>query len=256
MGIVDHIKAICMQHGTTIPRLERVLGFGNGTIYNWARSSPSIDKVQKVADHFSVSVDRILYGFERSQFEQMVKLIMNRRTFEQFAQDTGIDPGDLTKILRGKTNGRPPLEIVRRIAASNPFRTVVEDEALFLAAGYTEEEAGEYQRRQQERLHELTGRFAAAGFAVRMKQEEYDERICIEHPNHGIVAEMFLHAFIEHGDRTLEELRSTYGQDQDQDDIITIAAHHDGEDWTEEELEEIEQFKQFVRMRRRQRGKE
>ncbi len=69
MGIVDHIKAICMQHGTTIPRLERVLGFGNGTIYNWARSSPSIDKVQKVADHFSVSVDRILYGFERSQFD-------------------------------------------------------------------------------------------------------------------------------------------------------------------------------------------
>ena len=75
---------------------------GNGTIYNWARSSPSIDKVQKVADHFSVSVDRILYGFERSQFEQMVKLIMNRRTFEQFAQDTGIDPGDVNQDPQGQ----------------------------------------------------------------------------------------------------------------------------------------------------------
>lgn len=30
----------------------------------------------------------------------------------------------------------------------------------------------------------------------------------------------------------------------------TIAAHHDGEDWTEEELEEIERFKQFVKMKR------
>ncbi|PYI57056.1 hypothetical protein DLM86_00995 [Paenibacillus flagellatus] len=30
----------------------------------------------------------------------------------------------------------------------------------------------------------------------------------------------------------------------------TIAAHHDGEDWTEEELEEIERFKEFVRSRR------
>ncbi|WP_368900565.1 helix-turn-helix domain-containing protein [Oceanobacillus oncorhynchi] len=30
----------------------------------------------------------------------------------------------------------------------------------------------------------------------------------------------------------------------------TIAAHHDGEDWTEEELEEIEEFKRFVAMRR------
>ncbi|MDF9844589.1 transcriptional regulator with XRE-family HTH domain [Paenibacillus sp. PastF-1] len=30
----------------------------------------------------------------------------------------------------------------------------------------------------------------------------------------------------------------------------TIAAHHDGEEWTEEELEEIERFKQFVKMKR------
>lgn len=35
--------------------------------------------------------------------------------------------------------------------------------------------------------------------------------------------------------------------------IETIAAHHDGEEWTEEELEEIERFKEFVRMKRKQR---
>lgn len=34
--------------------------------------------------------------------------------------------------------------------------------------------------------------------------------------------------------------------------IETIAAHHDGEEWTEEELEEIERFKEFVRMKRQQ----
>lgn len=32
--------------------------------------------------------------------------------------------------------------------------------------------------------------------------------------------------------------------------IETIAAHHDGDEWTEEELEDIEKFKEFVRMRR------
>lgn len=36
------------------------------------------------------------------------------------------------------------------------------------------------------------------------------------------------------------------------DDVETIAAHHDGEDWTDEELEEIEKFKEFVRMKRSQ----
>lgn len=39
------------------------------------------------------------------------------------------------------------------------------------------------------------------------------------------------------------------------DPIETIAAHHDGEDWTPEELEEIERFKEFVRMKRQQREK-
>lgn len=35
-------------------------------------------------------------------------------------------------------------------------------------------------------------------------------------------------------------------------EIQTIAAHHDGEDWTEEELEEIERFKAFVKSKRGQ----
>lgn len=35
------------------------------------------------------------------------------------------------------------------------------------------------------------------------------------------------------------------------DDVQTIAAHHDGEEWTEEELEEIERFKAFVRSKRK-----
>lgn len=39
-------------------------------------------------------------------------------------------------------------------------------------------------------------------------------------------------------------------------EIETIAAHHDGDEWTEEELQQIEEFKQFVKMRRKQRNKE
>ncbi|MFD2117260.1 helix-turn-helix domain-containing protein [Paenibacillus yanchengensis] len=35
-------------------------------------------------------------------------------------------------------------------------------------------------------------------------------------------------------------------------EIETIAAHHDGEEWTEEELEEIEAFKRFVKMKRQE----
>ena len=36
------------------------------------------------------------------------------------------------------------------------------------------------------------------------------------------------------------------------EDLNTIAAHHDGDEWTEEELEEIERFKQFIKLKRQQ----
>ncbi|MCK1989435.1 helix-turn-helix transcriptional regulator [Lysinibacillus fusiformis] len=35
--------------------------------------------------------------------------------------------------------------------------------------------------------------------------------------------------------------------------VQNIAAHHDGDEWTEEELQEIEEFKRFVAMRRKAR---
>jgi lambda repressor-like predicted transcriptional regulator len=49
---------------------------------------------------------------------------------------------------------------------------------------------------------------------------------------------------------TVEQLQAM----ADNHSIDTIAAHHDGEDWTEEELEELEKFKQFVRMKRQKEG--
>lgn len=37
---------------------------------------------------------------------------------------------------------------------------------------------------------------------------------------------------------------------EDKTEIETIAAHHDGESWTEDELQAIEDFKAFIRSRR------
>lgn len=40
-------------------------------------------------------------------------------------------------------------------------------------------------------------------------------------------------------------------EDEPNDDIQTIAAHHDDEEWTKEEIEEIEAFKEFVKSKRK-----
>lgn len=179
--MLENIQNLCKRNGMAISQLERELGFGRGAIYKWDKNSPSIDKVQKVADFFKVSVDRVLYGFEASQFEQMVRFIMNKRTCEQFAKDSGIDLETIEDIAMGLTTVKPSIEIVKKIASNNPVPYIVDEESLFKAAGYS-----------------------------------------------------------------LEEINK-----MNQDNISTIAAHHDGEDWTEEELEEIERFKEFVKMRRK-----
>lgn len=65
----------------------------------------------------------------------------------------------------------------------------------------------------------------------------------------------------EKGDRepdfeTLEAIADFFNVDMDylmgrSDTIHTIAAHHDNEDWTSEELAEIEEFKKYVKSKRK-----
>lgn len=52
-------------------------------------------------------------------------------------------------------------------------------------------------------------------------------------------------------DVSLDSLLGLDVAKKDENDIETIAAHHDGEEWTEEELKLIEEFKQFVKSQRK-----
>lgn len=59
--LYKRIKDLCSKRGITITKLEADLGFGNSSIKKWEKvSSPSIDKVVKVAGYFDVSIDFLL----------------------------------------------------------------------------------------------------------------------------------------------------------------------------------------------------
>jgi transcriptional regulator with XRE-family HTH domain len=60
MSIVENIKLLCKNANTSIPKLEKELNFGNGSIYNWDKNSPATERLQKVADYFKVSTDYLL----------------------------------------------------------------------------------------------------------------------------------------------------------------------------------------------------
>lgn len=62
----------------SIAKLEQELGFANSTIRKWAKSSPSADKLLKVADHLGVSVD-VLLGH---QVQEKRSSLMERPAYE------------------------------------------------------------------------------------------------------------------------------------------------------------------------------
>lgn len=60
MTVVDVIKRLCKEQKITIAELERRIQLSNGQIRKWENQTPGIDKIQKVADYFNVSIDYLL----------------------------------------------------------------------------------------------------------------------------------------------------------------------------------------------------
>lgn len=73
MSLVENIKSLCAKSGTSVPKLEKELGFGKGAIYNWDKNSPSLDKLKKVAAYFNRTLDYLIDPLE----DKIIKLIVS-----------------------------------------------------------------------------------------------------------------------------------------------------------------------------------
>ena len=60
MTIFDRVKEACMERGISIAQLEKDLGFSNKSVFAWKNSSPSVYKVQQVADYLGVTIDSLV----------------------------------------------------------------------------------------------------------------------------------------------------------------------------------------------------
>ncbi len=58
--ILKKIEKLARDNSISIGTLEKKLGFGNATIRNWGKCSPSIEKLKKVADYFNVTIEYFL----------------------------------------------------------------------------------------------------------------------------------------------------------------------------------------------------
>jgi transcriptional regulator with XRE-family HTH domain len=60
MSLSENIRKLCKNKNISINALEKEIGFGGSTISKWEKSSPTVDKLQKVADYFGVTTDYLL----------------------------------------------------------------------------------------------------------------------------------------------------------------------------------------------------
>ena len=58
MELMDRIRALCAERGTTLKGLERDLGFGNGTLAK--ADSIKANRIKVIADYFGVTTDYLL----------------------------------------------------------------------------------------------------------------------------------------------------------------------------------------------------
>ncbi len=63
-ALVDRIRTLCKSRGTSITKLEKKLGYGNGIIGKWAKSDkpPRYDRISRVAKELGVTPEFLLSG--------------------------------------------------------------------------------------------------------------------------------------------------------------------------------------------------
>ncbi len=93
MSVLEKIQNLCKENDITISQLEKELQFGRGTLYKWANSSPTSDKLLKVAQYFSISVDYLL----ENDTSNLMNQNMNNGFFKivKEARQNGFSPEDL-----------------------------------------------------------------------------------------------------------------------------------------------------------------
>lgn len=234
INLVDNIKILCQGAEISISKLEKELGFGNATIYNWDKSSPSLDKIQKVARYFNKSIDVIFYGFEHSKFIDAVNMIRSGMSYEKFSEYTRINLEDIIDICEGRILTPPSIDIIEKIDSRDYS---LEDTRLFELAGYDIDEKKSNHKSKRDYLTEIANKFLDIGYKIIFYTESKD----------NIYVEFYTLAEKLIGRVCLRDFRQLT-----KDLLIkNTPSNPNNEDWDECEYELIRVYKIFLKISRK-----
>lgn len=65
MTVFERIENLRKSRNISQGKLEKELGFSNGSISKWKTSTPNPERLQKLAEYFNVSMDYLLNGTDK-----------------------------------------------------------------------------------------------------------------------------------------------------------------------------------------------
>lgn len=66
MTVFERIESLRKSKKISQGKLEKELGFSNGSISKWKTSMPTLERLQKIADYFGVTINYLMTGEEDS----------------------------------------------------------------------------------------------------------------------------------------------------------------------------------------------
>lgn len=67
MTIYERIEQLRKAQKISQGKLEKELGFSNGSVSKWKNSTPTPERLQKIADYFNVTVDYLMTGENKTE---------------------------------------------------------------------------------------------------------------------------------------------------------------------------------------------
>lgn len=83
MTIYERIEQLRKAQKISQGKLEKELGFSNGSVSKWKNSTPTPERLQKIADYFNVTVDYLMTGENKTEspirIGRLTKFVLIRR---------------------------------------------------------------------------------------------------------------------------------------------------------------------------------
>ena len=86
--IYETIKALSKEKGLSINQLEKTLGLSKGSLCRIDTNRPSIDRLQRIADFFDVSLDYLMTGKEHPEKKETKLTPKDERDIEKKLSET------------------------------------------------------------------------------------------------------------------------------------------------------------------------